>query len=96
MELEKLFNEKDFTLNLNGTFGIPEIAEMLDFLKAEKTKTVETELKIGDRVYRKGYQEYGVGEVEEIEIYIYDSGDSNVVYTVRPLGSGYDGEFEKV
>lgn len=92
---KEIFDKTNFTLSLSGVYGIPQLAELLDFLKGEKEKTIETAFKIGDQVYRRGYRDYGIGEIVEIEITIWNSGEPHIVFIAESLGSGYEGEFEK-
>lgn len=95
-KFSEIFDDKNFTLNLTGKFTIPELAEMVDFLKDEKAKSIETEFKVGERVYVDGYRDYyGIGEILEIEISIWDSGEPSIICVVDGIGNRYESELRK-
>lgn len=97
LNLKKIFDGKEFALNLNGKFGIPELTELIDFLKDEKAKSIETEIKRGDLVYVDGYRDYyGIGEVLEVRVEIWHDGNPHIYCVVDGIGERYESELRKV
>lgn len=76
-----------------STDDIPKLAEILDYLKAEKAKTIVPQFKKYDRVHRSGYSEYS-GEIQEIDVYINDDGEPTITYTIDGVGEAWESELE--
>lgn len=96
MRYQETFDNSSCTVQINGKFGISELAEMLDFLKTKKAESTKTDFKVGDEVYRDGYREYGTGEVTEVWVTVYDDGETVSHCIVDNLGQGFESEFRKV
>jgi hypothetical protein len=92
-QLEKELDGKDFTLDIQGDYGIPELCELVEFLKEKKANSIKTQFKVGDYVQRAGYSDER-GEVLEVEIEILDSGNEIVRILVENCGSAFESEFE--
>lgn len=76
-----------------STEDIPKLSEILDYLKAEKAKTIVPKFEVGQKVHRSGYQMYS-GEIWEIDIEIKDSGKPLITYTIEGVGTAWESELE--
>lgn len=92
-QLEKEYDAENFRLDINGSYGIPELCELVDYLKEQKAKTVQTQFKVGDHVQRIGYS-YEHGEVLKVDVFIHDDGEPLITYTIDRVGEHWESGIE--